>query len=74
MERTTIAVAIAESYDEQEYKKKPMVIDVSGLEMFKELKPIDFTTKGFPQYATNNKANTISNVVYNFRKGRAYQF
>jgi len=51
-----------------------MVIDVSGLEMFKELKPIGFTTKGLPLYATNNKANTISNVVYNFRKGRAYQF
>ena len=48
MERTTIAVAIAESYDEQEYKNKPMIIDVSGLEMFKELKPIDFTTKGLP--------------------------
>ena len=54
----------AEPYDEQEYKNKPMIIDVSGLEMFKELKPIDFTTKGLPLYADNDKANMTNDAVY----------
>ena len=39
--------------------------DWRGLEMFKELKPIDFTTKGLPLYADNDKANMPSDAVYN---------
>ena len=73
MERNTIAVAIAESYDEQEYKNKPMVIGVRGLEMFKELKPIDFTTKGLPLYADNDKANMPSDAVYNSNSAYAHR-
>ena len=32
--------------------------------MFKELKPIDFTTKGLPQYAANNKATTATDATF----------
>ena len=41
-----------------------MVIDVSGLDTFKYLKPVDFTTEGLPQYAANDKSNTTSDAVY----------
>ena len=59
----------AEPYDEQEYKNKPMVIDVSGLEVFKELKPVDFTTAGLPQYAANDNKNKASDAI--FRKNNS---
>jgi len=54
----------AEPYDAKEYAGMPMMIDVSGLEMFKELKPVDFDIKGLPQYAANDKASTETDAVY----------
>ena len=54
----------AEPYDAKEYADKSMIIDVSGLEMFKEIRPVDFNTKGFPQYAANDKANAASDAEY----------
>ena len=58
----------AEPYEPEKYKKKPMIINVGGLEMFKELqsemKPVDFKLNGLPQYAANDKANTASDAVY----------
>ena len=59
----------AEPYDTKEYADKPMIIDVSGLEMFKDLKSVDFNTKGFPQYAANDKATTATDAV--FRKNNS---
>ena len=41
-----------------------MVIDVSGLDMFKELKPVDFNLNGLPQYAANDNKNTASDAGY----------
>ena len=45
-----------------------MIVNVSGLEMFKELqktlKPVDFSTKNFPQYAANDKAGIAADAVY----------
>ena len=45
-----------------------MIVDVSGLDMFKELqktlKPVDLSTKNFPQYAANDKTNTATDAVY----------
>ena len=58
----------AEPYKPERYKNKPVVVDVSGLDMFKELqktlKPVDLNNKNFPQYAANDKANTASDAVY----------
>lgn len=58
----------AEPYKPERYKNKPMIVDVSGLDMFKELqktlKPVDLNNKNFPQYAANDKANTASDVLY----------
>lgn len=63
----------AEPYDEQEYKNKPMVIDVSGLDIFKELKPVDFNLNGLPQYAANDKANMASDAVYDLNYEYAHR-
>ena len=63
----------AEPYDEQEYKNKPMIIDISGLEIFKEIKPVDFNTKGFPQYAANDKANMASDATYTSNSAYAHR-
>ena len=45
-----------------------MIVDVSGLDMFKELqktlKPANLNTKNFPQYAANDKANMASDAGY----------
>ena len=45
-----------------------MIVDVSGLSMFKELqsemKPADLNTKNFPHYAANDKANMASDATY----------
>jgi len=45
-----------------------MIVDVSGLDMFKELnkelKPVDLNNKNFILYAANNKANTTSDAGY----------
>ena len=50
-----------------------MVIDVSGLDMFKELKPVDFTTEGLPQYAANDKSNTTSDAAYDLNYEYAHR-
>ena len=58
----------AEPYKPERYADKPMIVDVSGLDMFKELqsemKPVDLNTKNFPQYAANDKTNTATDAVY----------
>ena len=58
----------AEPYKPERYKNKPVIVDVSGLDMFKELqktlKPVDLNNKNFPQYAANDKANIASDVLY----------
>ena len=58
----------AEPYEAKKVADKPMIVDVSGLEMFKELqetlKPVDLNSKNFPQYAANDKANVASDAVY----------
>ena len=58
----------AEPYEPERYADKPVIIDVSGLDMFKELqsemKPVDLSTKNFPQYAANDKTNTATDAVY----------
>lgn len=58
----------AEPYKPERYADKPMIIDVSGLSMFKELqktlKSVDLNNKNFPQYAANDKANVVSDVEY----------
>ncbi|MBR1398669.1 MAG: minor capsid protein [Alphaproteobacteria bacterium] len=58
----------AEPYKPERYADKPMMVDVSGLDMFKELqktlKPLDLTPKNSPQYAANDKANVASDAVY----------
>ena len=63
----------AEPYEPERYTDKPVIVDVSGLDMFKELqsemKPVDFNTKGFPQYAANDKANMASDAI--FRKNNS---
>ena len=45
-----------------------MIVDVSGLDMFKELqktlKPVDLNNKNFPQYAANDKANVATDAVF----------
>lgn len=45
-----------------------MIVDVSGLDMFKELqsemKPVDFKLNGLPQYAANDKANVATDAGY----------
>jgi hypothetical protein len=60
--------AKAEPYEPEKYDDKPMIIDVSGLDMFKELnkelKSVDLNNKNFILYAANNKANTTSDVGY----------
>ena len=63
----------AEPYRPERYKDKPMIVDVSGLEMFKELqktlKPVDFDTSSLPQYAENDKVNTATDAI--FRKNNS---
>lgn len=58
----------AEPYKPERYADKPMIVDVSGLDMFKELqktlKPADLNTKNFPQYAANDKTNAATDAVY----------
>ena len=58
----------AEPYRPERYADKPMMVDVSGLDMFKDLqkalKPLDLTHKNSPQYAANDKANVASDAVY----------
>jgi hypothetical protein len=58
----------AEPYKPEKYKNKPVIVDVSGLDMFKELqktlKPVDLNNKNFPQYAVNDKANVATDVLY----------
>lgn len=45
-----------------------MIVDVSGLDMFKELKktlkPVDFDTSNLPQYAEKDKVTTATDAVY----------
>ena len=63
----------AEPYRPERYKDKPMIVDVSGLDMFKELqktlKPVDFDTSNLPQYAENDKVNTATDAI--FRKNNS---
>ena len=63
----------AEPYRPERYKDKPMIVDVSGLDMFKELqktfKPVDFDTSNLPQYAENDKANVATDAI--FRKNNS---
>lgn len=57
----------AEPYRPERHNDKPMIVDVSGLEMFKELqktlKPVDFDTSSLPQYAENDKVTTASDAT-----------
>ena len=57
----------AEPYN-PEKADKPMILDFSGLSMFKELqkmlKPVDFDISDFPQYAENDKTNVATDAVY----------
>lgn len=59
----------AEPYRPEKNEDKPIIVDVSGLDMFKELqktfKPVDFDTSNLPQYAENDKANVATDAVYN---------
>ena len=64
---------MAEPYDEQEYKNKPMVVDVSGLDIFKEPNSADLNIKFLPQYADNNKANVASDVKYTSNSAYAHR-
>ena len=59
----------AEPYKPERYADKPMIVDVSGLDMVKELKktlrPTDnYNAKPLPQYAANDKANMASDILY----------
>ena len=58
----------AEPYEAKKVADKPMIVDVSGLEMFKELqetlKPVDLNSKNFPQYAANDKTNVATDAGY----------
>ena len=58
----------AEPYEPERYADKPVIVDVSGLDMFKKLqktlKPADLNTKNFPQYAANDKANVATDAAY----------
>lgn len=54
----------AEQYRPEKTADKPIIVDVSGLDMFKELqktlKPVDFDTSNLPQYAENDKVTTAT--------------
>ena len=67
----------AEPYEPEKYADKPMIIDVSGLDMFKELqktlKPANLNTKNFPQYAANDKANMASDATYTSNSAYAHR-
>lgn len=58
----------AEPYRPEKTADKPIIVDVSGLDMFKELqktlKPVDFDTSNLPRYAENDKVNTATDAVY----------
>ena len=51
----------AEPYDPERYADKPMIVDVSGLDIFKNQK--DFDLQSFSQYAQNDKAGVMSDAV-----------
>lgn len=54
----------AEPFNPDKHLLNKLVVDVSGLDLFKELakdlKPIDFNISVLPQYAVNDKANVTS--------------
>ena len=56
----------AEPFNPDKHLLNKLVVDVSGLDLFKELakdlKPIDFNISGLPQYAVNDKANVTRDV------------
>ena len=58
----------AEPYRPERYADKPMMVDVSGLDMFKDLQkalmPADLSPQNSPQYAANDKSNMASDAVY----------
>ena len=58
----------AEPYRPEKTADKPIIVDVIGLDMFKELqktlKPVDFDTSNLPQYAENDKVTTATDAVY----------
>ncbi len=57
----------AEPYRPEKTADKPMIVDVSGLDMFKELqktlKPVDFDTSNLPRYAENYKVGIKSDAI-----------
>ena len=57
----------AEPYRPERYKDKPMIVDVSGLDMFKELqktlKPVDVDTSNLPRYVKNDKVGIKSDAI-----------
>lgn len=63
----------AEPYRPEKTADKPMIVDVSGLDMFKELqktlKPVDFDTSNLPRYAENDKVTTATDAT--FRKNNS---
>lgn len=58
----------AEPYEPEKYKNKQMVVDLGGLDMFKdlqnEMKPVDFNLNGLPQYSENDKAGIATDATY----------
>lgn len=64
----------AEPYKPEKYKKQPMLVDISGLEVYqkiqKELRPMDYNRKSLPQYAANDKTNTASDAIYDLTSNK----
>ena len=58
----------AEPFEPEKYIDKPMIVDVSGLDMFKELskalKPDILNTKNSTLYAANDKSNIATDAGY----------
>ncbi|MBR3661667.1 MAG: hypothetical protein IKN67_00105 [Alphaproteobacteria bacterium] len=58
----------AEPYRPERYADKPMMVDVSGLDMFKDLQkalmPADLSPQNSLQYAANDKAGIAADAVY----------
>ena len=56
----------AEPFNPDKHLLNKLVVDVSGLDLFKDLakdlKPIDFNISGLPKYAVNDKANVTRDV------------
>ena len=67
----------AEPYRPERYADKPMMVDVSGLDMFKEqqktLMPADLSPQNSLQYAANDKTNVASDATYTSNSAYAHR-